>query len=145
MLVMVKEGKMKPLREKQLNSILNVWCRCPFLISTVVLIFVQMHMHKPPLHILAIRIFCGLINWWNGLYFMERVVSNYYVTHYKLKMTVKEGKVDVSKMADTKKLLKEKVLVDAPEEHPLPSAPMAPRSASFDRVRQVWDYIRAGS
>ena len=48
MLVRVKEGTMKSLDEKSINTNLNVWCRCPFLVSTVVLIFVQTHMHQPP-------------------------------------------------------------------------------------------------
>jgi hypothetical protein len=64
MLVCVKEGSMKPLDEKRINTTLNVWCRCPFLVSTVVLTFIQMHMHKPPIHIICIRIFCCIINWW---------------------------------------------------------------------------------
>lgn len=148
MLVLVKEGAMKALDEKRYNTILNVWCRCPFLISTVVLTFIQLHMHKPPLHILCIRLFCMSINWWNGLYFMERVVSNYYVTHHKLKQALKSNKrseLEISKMADTRELKYTKTLVDAPEEHPLPSAPGAPRTMKTKTAKSVWEFIRAGS
>ena len=42
----------------------------PFLVSCVVLNVIQCHMHQPPTHVLLMRIFCMLINWWNGLYFM---------------------------------------------------------------------------
>ena len=50
----------------------------------------------------------------SGLYFMERVVSNYYVTHYKLKEALKQkgGAAQVSKMADENRLKTERVLVD---------------------------------
>lgn len=147
MLVCVKEGSMKPLDEKRINTTLNVWCRCPFLVSTVVLTFIQMHMHKPPIHIICIRIFCCIINWWNGLYFMERVVSNYHVTHYKLKEALKKegGAAMVRKMANERQLNTEKVLIDKPEEHPLPSAPMNPRTMKTDLPKSVWEFIRAGS
>jgi hypothetical protein len=147
MLVRVKEGTMKSLDEKSINTNLNVWCRCPFLVSTVVLIFVQTHMHQPPIHIVCLRIFCCIINWWNGLYFMERVVSNYYVTHHKLKdaLTKKGGEAMVGKMANVKKMKTEKVLIDQPEDHPLPSAPMHPRVMKTKAGKNVWEFIRAGS
>jgi hypothetical protein len=147
MLVRVKEGLMKPLEEKRINTLMNVWCRCPFLVSTVVLTFIQLHMHQPPWHIVCLRVFCCMINWWNGLYFMERVVSNYYVTHYKLKEALKQkgGAAQVSKMADENKLKTDRVLVDKAQDHPLPSAPMAPRVMKTQVAKSVWEFIRAGS
>jgi hypothetical protein len=63
MLVRVKEGTMKSLDEKRINTTLNVWFRCPMLIVTVCLIFIQMHMHKPPIHIICVRLFLCVINW----------------------------------------------------------------------------------
>ena len=39
----------------------------------------------------------------------------------------------------------EKVLIDKPEEHPLPSAPMNPRTMKTDLPKSVWEFIRAGS
>ena len=148
MLVLVKEGSMKPLEEKRINTVLNVWCRCPFLVCTVCLTYVQLHIHQPPVHIVAIRCFCMAINWWNGLYFMERVVSNYYVTHHKLRQALlsKSGSSDhISKMADVQTLKTKQVLVDPPQGHPLPSAPGHPRSMKTKTSKTVWEYIRAGS
>ena len=63
-------------------------------------------------------IWCAYLSWssflCSGLYFMERVVSNYSVTHYKLKEALKQkgGAAQVSKMADENKLKTDRVLVD---------------------------------
>ena len=78
---------------------------------------------------------------------MERVVSNYHVTHYKLKEALKKegGAAMVRKMANERQLKTEKVLIDKPEEHPLPSAPMNPRTMKTDLPKSVWEFIRAGS
>ena len=81
------------------------------------------------------------------MYFMERVVSNYYVTQHRLKeaLNKKGGGEMVDKMANRETLRTEKVLVDAPENHPLPSAPMAPRVMKTKQAKSVWEFIRAGS
>ena len=78
---------------------------------------------------------------------MERVVSNYYVTHHKLKEALgkKGGAAMVEQMADRQSLKTDKVLVDRPEDHPLPSAPMAPRVMKTKAAKSVWEFIRAGS
>ena len=80
---------------------------------------------------------------------MERVVSNYHVTHYKLKEILKENKpgdeARVEKLASISDLKTKKVLIDQPEDHPLPSAPMAPRVMKTKAAKSVWEFIRAGS
>ena len=41
MLFAVKHGWMSPLREKQYNSSINVWCRTPFLVITASFAYIQ--------------------------------------------------------------------------------------------------------
>ena len=153
MLAMVKEGVMKPLKEKRINTAINVWVRCPALVGTAIMLLVQFGIHRNlPLHVLALRIFCVFINYWNGCYFMERVVSNYYVTRSKLQDAQATAKKDddkvtrdkIARIADSKEIKKD-FLVDDVDSHPLPSVPFASRSVRFGALGKAWDWVRKGS
>jgi hypothetical protein len=87
------------------------------------------------------RFLCFGLNWWNGLYFAERVTANYYVTDYQIN---KAGKDEAKKLTNNPGKSK---LVDATDEHPLPSIPGLSRNVKFDNVSSVWDKLklRAGS
>jgi len=162
MLVLVKQRLIKPLTEKKYNRLLNLWCRTPFLIATSTFFFLKTHIDLADstktvtAAIFATRIFCILLNAWNGLYFMDRVVGNYYVVSHKLreeylkakKMPRSESNARLSKLAlaAEEKDLKNPVMVDGVDEHPLPSAvPGMKRSWKFKPVTGLWSAIRSGS
>jgi hypothetical protein len=46
MLTLVKFKKMEPLREKQLNTLLNVWMRCPFLLFSSLFSYLQFFLQE---------------------------------------------------------------------------------------------------
>ena len=90
MLFAVKHGWMPPLREKEYNSVINVWFRAPFLIVTACLAYVQNFLQDGiPSWVLGLRVFLVLLCAWNALYFMERVVGNYHVNVYKARQAQK--------------------------------------------------------
>jgi hypothetical protein len=84
MLFAVKHGWMSPLREKQYNSSINVWCRTPFLVITASFAYIQNFIQDGvPTWILVTRAFLMVLACWNALFFMERVVGNFHVSMYK--------------------------------------------------------------
>jgi len=101
MLVAVKLGKMKPIREKKINVHLNTWIRAPFLVISAFLCFVQiqqqLNMHW--FQTLA-RFCCIVITWWNGQFFMERIVGNYHVNRYKYSLSPKTQKEIKRKLSE---------------------------------------------
>lgn len=65
--------------EKYINSLLNLWIRCPGCIITgvFVLLMTQLHEIKTTLDIyIAYTVIAAL--YWNGIYFMNDVLRNYY-------------------------------------------------------------------
>jgi hypothetical protein len=64
-----------------------------FLVISAFLCFVQiqqqlsMHWFQT-----AARACCIVITWWNGQFFMERIVGNYHVNQYKYKLSPKMQK-----------------------------------------------------
>lgn len=89
MLYACKHGWMLPITEKRINTILNVWCRAPFLMGSVFGAYLQIHLdwaagREVGLVKLGCRIFVMAIQGWNAQYFMERVAGNYHVSMYRL-------------------------------------------------------------
>ena len=76
LLAMVKYGCIKPITEKKINTILNVWIRSPGIIICSYLSFAQIHTENSG-NVYA-RLMASLLYFWNAQYFMERVVGNYY-------------------------------------------------------------------
>ena len=70
--------------EKRVNKFLNLWIRCPGCISSATLIFVNYGLNRHKLTNLegVYAILIGSIIYWNGIYFMEQVVTDY-VKKYK--------------------------------------------------------------
>lgn len=156
MLALVKERIMLPLTEKKHNNTIQVWIRAPALVITAALCWVQLHIHgslygSVPLYLVGLRMFCIIIDYWNGLYFMQRVCGNFCVTKYKLQeeynrpgSTVQEQK-DVKGLANVKDL-KKQVLEDDIDEHPVESVvPGMSRSVKMQRKKNegFWNMVRA--
>jgi len=113
MLVMVKQGWMSSLTEKRINSNIMVWLRCPGCLYhahfcwLAILEIDRRHAagispvlpHSPLAQDTPFQAkFCCYVVmitfFWNGLFFMERVVANHAVRaeqHHKLKPENKEG------------------------------------------------------
>jgi len=92
MLFAVKHGWMAPLAEKRYNSLINVWCRAPFLVCTATFCYLQFFLQPDvPLWIKSVRAFLIVLACWNGLFFMERVVGNSHVQMYKTKAAKREA------------------------------------------------------
>lgn len=67
-------------QEKYINSILNLWIRCPGCIATAVftLLMTQLYTSKTNLD-LSLAWFVISALYWNGIYFMNDVLKNYYL------------------------------------------------------------------
>lgn len=107
MLVLVKNGLMQSLTEKRINTSIQMWIRCPgCLVHSILTWTSYCETYKReqlgekdllPGTLLPdstkaffIPVFVVMVTFfWNGIYFLERVVSNYAVKEYevKLKMT----------------------------------------------------------
>jgi hypothetical protein len=77
LLTLVKYDVISKLREKYINSKLNVWIRGPGIIVGAYLLFLQWikGLISAPVYILVF-ILAGLL--WNAQFFTERIISNYY-------------------------------------------------------------------
>eukprot|EP01135_Chromosphaera_perkinsii_P011317 Nk52_evm1s2373 gene=Nk52_evmTU1s2373 len=83
MLFLVKHGKMDKLTEKRYNSAINAWFRLPGILFCIPVGHFWIALNEPDF---SQRMFCyvmGLLLFWNPIYFAERVVGNYHVTHFK--------------------------------------------------------------
>ena len=90
MLTFVKAGYINRLTEKYYNSLLNVWIRAPGLIFINGIAHVKLGMYIGNYNIgnitnitFAIAAINMFLNYWNGQYFMRRVLSNYSIESYR--------------------------------------------------------------
>ena len=79
------------LTQKRINTSLNLWIRAPGCISQSALTFVVYNSHYELIvgyqkYLILCAIF---LTFWNGIYFMEQVVSNYAVQKYKSEENLK--------------------------------------------------------
>ena len=84
LLALVRNNMIDRMIEKQINLYINMWIRCPGCISNVTLGIVELIKNYDILVysqiiVFSIMLFC---TFWNGVYFMTNVVSNYAIeTH----------------------------------------------------------------
>ena len=78
---------MNRLNQKRINKGLNIWIRAPGCISHSVLTFIAYNSNRD-----KFKDYNNLLVWttiiltfWNGIYFMEQVVSNHAIEDYKIK------------------------------------------------------------
>ena len=83
LLFLVRNEYIDRMVEKDVNKNLNLWVRCPGCISNVTLIICSLCRYIEI--ITYTQLFAAIINiisvYWNGIYFMEQVLTNY-VTLY---------------------------------------------------------------
>jgi hypothetical protein len=81
LLFLVKNNKMESIDEKKINNYINLWLRSPGCISHATITFLVYIIHKETL--LAGRLyqlgylFTSSMTYWNGIYFMNKVVISY--------------------------------------------------------------------
>ena len=82
---------MKRLTQKKVNNALNLWMRAPGCISHSALTLVAYNSHCELFsYYQKYLVWCTIIlTFWNGIYFMNQVVSNYAVEHYKANWMLK--------------------------------------------------------
>lgn len=81
LLFLVKNNKLESIVEKRINNYINLWIRSPGCISHAVLTLLVYNMYKETLligHIHQIGyLFTSSMTYWNGIYFMNKVVISY--------------------------------------------------------------------
>ena len=90
LLFLVKNNKLDIIIEKKINNYINLWIRSPGCISHAVLTALVYNIYKNT--ILNGRfeqigyIFTAIITFWNGIYFMNKVVISYNTVVLKQQM-----------------------------------------------------------
>jgi len=81
LLFLVKNDKLDALSEKKVNAIINLWIRAPGCISHSVLTLLVYNLYKDTQLSGYFEqfgyILTALITFWNGIYFMNKVVTSY--------------------------------------------------------------------
>ena len=81
LLFLVKNNKMESIVEKRVNNYINLWLRSPGCISHAVLTLLVYNIYKQTLlsgYICRFGyVFTSFMTYWNGIYFMNKVVISY--------------------------------------------------------------------
>jgi hypothetical protein len=81
LLFLVKNNKLEPIVEKRMNNYINLWVRSPGCISHAVLTLLVYNIYKETLLTGYIHqigyLFTSSMTYWNGIYFMNKVVISY--------------------------------------------------------------------
>jgi hypothetical protein len=81
LLFLVKNDKIESIIEKKVNTWINLWIRCPGCISHAVLTLLVYNIYSKTLLTSIFEkvgyIFTAVITFWNGIYFMNKVVTSY--------------------------------------------------------------------
>ena len=81
LLFLVKNNKLESIVEKRVNNYINLWLRSPGCISHAVLTLLVYNMYKETLLSGYIHqvgyLFTSSMTYWNGIYFMNKVVISY--------------------------------------------------------------------
>jgi hypothetical protein len=91
LLFFVKNNKMNPIVEKKMNSWINLWIRCPGCTSHAVLTLLVYNIYSNTLLNSNFEkfgyIFTAAITYWNGIYFMNKVIVSYNNSIMNIKMS----------------------------------------------------------
>jgi len=86
LLFFVKNNILDLIIEKKINNYINLWIRCPGCISHAVLTLIVYNVYRHTIlqgHFEQFGyIFTAVITYWNGIYFMNKVVISYNLKHY---------------------------------------------------------------
>ena len=81
LLFFVKNNKIDTMVEKKMNSWINLWIRCPGCTSHAVLTLLVYNIYNKTLLSSNFErcgyIFTAAITYWNGIYFMNKVIISY--------------------------------------------------------------------
>jgi hypothetical protein len=83
LLFLVRNGWMRRLHEKNLNRWIQVWIRSPGCIAQAVLSFAYIFSYSSTIWMKLFGSISSLLVFWNGQYFMDRVVANWAIETYK--------------------------------------------------------------
>ena len=87
LLFLERNNIINKITEKRINKQLNLWIRCPGCISNSIMLFIYSYMtfriNIMDYFTYIISLFISFSMFWNGVYFMEQVVSNYAIVTYK--------------------------------------------------------------
>ena len=90
LLFLVKNNKLDFRIEKKMNNYINLWIRCPGCISHAVLTVLVYNIYKNTILNEQFEqfgyIFTAIITYWNGIYFMNKVVISYNTVVLKQQM-----------------------------------------------------------
>lgn len=83
LLFLVRNNYINRLIEKSINRYLNIWIRCPgCIIHGFLTIMYISNIYSVLDRILAL--ITGILVYWNGIYFMDQIVGNYYIEKKKI-------------------------------------------------------------
>lgn len=78
LLSLVRNNKIQRFTEKSVNRLLNIMIRCPGCVIHSYLTLLLVQEVTTPVE-QYIGVITGLLVYWNGVYFMDQVVGNYYI------------------------------------------------------------------
>lgn len=86
LLFLVKNNKLESIVEKRINNYINLWLRSPGCISHAVLTLLVYNIYKETelngyIHQFG-YLFTSSMTFWNGIYFMNKVVVSYHKNNY---------------------------------------------------------------
>eukprot|EP01013_Petalomonas_cantuscygni_P000684 TRINITY_DN10698_c0_g1_i1.p1 TRINITY_DN10698_c0_g1~~TRINITY_DN10698_c0_g1_i1.p1 ORF type:complete len:382 (+),score=44.97 TRINITY_DN10698_c0_g1_i1:51-1196(+) len=101
LLALVKLGRLAPIKEKQINASLNMWCRGPGLISVVVVLYIA-YLYSPAHNVSAAAVCIGgLLVVFNGQYYAGRVVGSLHVHRHLQAQRAKQKAVEAATSSPT--------------------------------------------
>ena len=79
LLFLIRNNILNKIVEKKINRILNLWIRCPGCIATSTLIIynIVQYYHTMTYNMYYASLLIMVIVYWNGIYFMDKVVTDY--------------------------------------------------------------------
>jgi len=80
-----RNGYMLRLTQKKINYLLNLWVRAPGCISHTAITIILAYNYQKVMFEFVLIICTALLTFWNGMYFMDKVIRDYEVNRLKLK------------------------------------------------------------
>tara|TARA_Y100000813_G_C24151536_1_gene347411 strand:- start:115 stop:657 length:543 start_codon:yes stop_codon:yes gene_type:complete len=80
-----RNGYILRITQKKINYYLNLWIRAPGCISHTAITIILAYKGKKIKYEFALILCTAILTFWNGMYFMDKVIRNYEVNRLKLK------------------------------------------------------------
>jgi hypothetical protein len=85
LLFLVRNNKLDKMTEKRVNKFLNMWIRCPGTIMSAAFVITEIPSLNDYLQLLC-AILTFIFSYWNGIYYNERVITDYAIQNYNNKI-----------------------------------------------------------